>query len=352
MYDTNFDGQRLMCHPREVAEWLLRGATRGPLYTEMELTKRCNCRCLFCGVDYEVNASREALEAGLGRRAVEELAGMGNQAVLFSGSGEPLLHPQAAEIVAYSAARMNTALATNGVALTGDRLALIDGLAWIRFSVNGGSPQSYATVQGTASEWFERVLANIAAAVRRKRDRSLRVTIGVQLVLLDANADTTLELGRRVRELGVDYFTVKPFSAHPLGSKRLQVDYGRFNELARDLKALETGNFRVIYRARSMAKLNQPKPYGQCYGTHFVSLISANGDVWECNVFAGDARFLIGNVAQQSLEDIWNGPRRREVLEFIAHDLNLAECRDVCRMDECNRYLWRLKHPWEHDNFI
>lgn len=69
-------------------------------------------------------------------------------------------------------------------------------------------------------------------------------------------------------------------------------------------------------------------------------------------MFAGDPRFLIGNVREQDLPDIWNGPRRKEVLDFINNEMDVQDCRDICRMDECNRYLWRLKHPWPHDNFI
>jgi radical SAM protein with 4Fe4S-binding SPASM domain len=101
-----------------------------------------------------------------------------------------------------------------------------------------------------------------------------------------------------------------------------------------------------------MAKVGARKPYGKCCGTHFLCFVSANGDVWECNVFAGDPRFLIGNACQESLKDIWAGSRRKAVLAFIENEMSIAECRDICRMDECNKYLWRLRCPWPHDDFI
>ena len=49
---------------------------------------------------------------------------------------------------------------------------------------------------------------------------------------------------------------------------------------------------------------------------------------------------------------MWAGARRREVLAFLERGWDLGACRDVCRLDECNRYLWRLRHPRPHDNFI
>ena len=149
-----------------------------------------------------------------------------------------------------------------------------------------------------------------------------------------------------------DYFSVKPFSQHPLGSRRPAIDYNRFADIGRQLDRLEDESFRVIFRALSMAKVGRPKDYDTCYGTHFLSFIAANADVWECNVFAGDDRFLIGNAGREKLDVLWHGPTRKKVLDFIEKDLDVRKCRDICRMDECNKYLWRLKHPWSHDDFI
>ena len=126
-----------------------------------------------------------------------------------------------------------------------------------------------------------------------------------------------------------------------------------FVGLDEELASLEDESFKVIYRSGSISKAGRrTKPYRKCYGTHFLCFVSANGDVWECNVFAGDPRFLIGNADNESLGEIWTGPRRRQVLDFIANEMKIDECRDICRMDECNSYLWRLKHPWGHDDFI
>jgi MoaA/NifB/PqqE/SkfB family radical SAM enzyme len=352
MYDTDFDRQKLMYHPAEVGAWLTEGRSRGPLYTEMELARRCNCRCIFCGVDYQVNKTNDEISADDARGVIDGLAALGNKAIMFCGHGEPLLNADAEEIISHAAARMSASMTTNGIALTPARLALIDGLEWIRFSINGGTPENYAAVHGTQPETFERVLENIAAAVARKRARKLDVTLGTQLVLLNENAAHVVELAEQMKDLGVDYFSVKPYSKHPLSEHDLEVACADTEELGRALRAMETETFRVIYRASAMARVGYEKPYRVCYGTEFMCFISANGDVWECNIYAGDPRFFIGNACRELLEDIWHGEQRRRVREYIQQEMDCRQCRDLCRMDACNAYLWRLQHPWPHDNFI
>lgn len=352
MYDVDFDSQRLMFHPKAVGDWLEHGTTRGPLYTEMELTARCNCRCVFCGVDHLVNKTADTLPPAVARQVIDDLQRMGNKSIMFAGHGEPLLHADAEEIIAFAAARMSASVTTNGIPLDESRMALIDGLKWLRLSVNGHDAATYAAVHRTHPDMFARVLRNLEGAVRRKRDRGLRVTIGVQVVLVEQNRAGIPALARQAKAIGADYFSVKPYSQHPLATNRLVVENGSMEDLERELKALDGGGFRTVFRAQSFGKVGQAKPYRTCHGTHFLSFISANGDVWECNVFAGDPRFWIGNACRESLADIWAGPRRQAVRKYIEEDMDLAQCRDICRMEACNAYLWRLKNPLDHDDFI
>ena len=101
-----------------------------------------------------------------------------------------------------------------------------------------------------------------------------------------------------------------------------------------------------------MQRAGQPKPYDECHGTHFLNFVSADGKLWECNVHAGDERFLIGDLHDGSFQQAWASKRREAVLRFIEDRLDIGRCRGVCRLDACNRYLYRLRHPEEHDNFI
>ena len=125
MYDTDFDGQRLMFHPDNLVEWLTTGRTSGPLYTEIELSRICNCNCCFCGVDYQVNSTNEMMGLDLAKKIIGDLAELGNKSVMFCGNGEPLLNPEAAAIVHFASSLMNVSVTTNGTALTEGKLPLL-----------------------------------------------------------------------------------------------------------------------------------------------------------------------------------------------------------------------------------
>lgn len=351
-YDPDFDGQRLALHPRRVAEWLEHGITRGPIFTEMELTTVCQHHCSFCGVDHLVNRQRVFINPALAVRILNDLAECGNLSVHVSGHGEPLLHPDAAAVLRHAASLMSTALTTNGVLYDEHDPGLMDGLKWLRFSVNGGDPETYARIHGTSPRAFERALANIETAVRRKRDLGLACVVGTQIVLLEENAQGVVGLARLLRQIGVDYFSVKPYSQHPLSTPRKRPEYRNIADLEEELRSLETASFRVHVRKATVARLGREKDYGRCHGTHFSAFVGADISLWACSVFSGDERFYIGDLSRESVASLWTGERRREVLRFIEEDLDLGGCRDVCRMDACNRYLWRLKHPLAHDDFI
>ncbi|MFH1305232.1 MAG: SPASM domain-containing protein, partial [Candidatus Omnitrophota bacterium] len=69
-------------------------------------------------------------------------------------------------------------------------------------------------------------------------------------------------------------------------------------------------------------------------------------------VYLGDERFLYGNIYENTFREIWEGEKRRRSLRWVENELDTAKCRINCRMDEVNRYLWELRNPSKHVNFI
>ena len=265
------------------------------------------------------------------------------------------MHPEIERIVAkITGLGMDAAMASNGVLFTEEKAqSLLPHLTWIRFSVNAGSTTTHQKIHQGKSGDFETIMANLAIAVRVKREKALPVTLGVQLLMIPDNSGEVRGMAARLREIGVDYFTVKPYSQHPKSLNRAAEGafYTGLAQLEADLAALNTNKFQVIFRARSMGKLQQERCYRSCHGIPFWAYIDARGNLWPCLAYVGDEAFLLGNINGQSFAEIWNGSQRTSVMERIAM-MDVSNCRQLCRLDEINAYLEKLKYPGGHVNFI
>ena len=159
-------------------------------------------------------------------------------------------------------------------------------------------------------------------------------------------------MGKELRKIGVDYFTIKPFSQHPQSKQILQVDYQEMLELENEIGGLQTDNFKIYFRAHSMQKLKCKRGYNHCWALPFMVYIDAKGNLWPCIAFMGRDELKYGNLYEASFCEIWEGAHRKEVVDyFMQMDLE-KNCRELCRLDEMNKYLHNLKNPGEHVNFI
>ena len=101
-----------------------------------------------------------------------------------------------------------------------------------------------------------------------------------------------------------------------------------------------------------MEMLSCKREYKQCLALPFMVYIDAKGNLWPCIVFMGKEEFSYGNLNQESFVDIWEGEKRKELIKLFAKMDLEKNCREICRMDEMNKYLTELKFPGAHVNFI
>ncbi len=360
------DSHKLMYHPDRIARWVAAGdewekaKSIYPLYVEISPAGACNHRCTFCAVDY-IGYKVRNLDKDLLIRRVTEMAECGVKSIMYAGEGEPLLHKHIGEIIVQTRkAGIDVALTTNAVALN-DKLIheTLDSVTWIKVSVNAGSRDTYAQVHQTKADDFDRVFRNLAKAVEVKRANRYACTIGLQMVLLPENEHEAFDLAKRAKDIGADYLVIKPYSQHLMSLTTMakgykEFDYGRIFPMEQDLLALEDEAFKVIFRRRTMEKLVEgDRHYSVCQATPFFwAYVMANGDVYGCSAYLEDPRFRYGNLNEGSFAEIWEGEARERSFHHVRHELNISECRQNCRMDEVNRYLWDLLHPPDHVNFI
>ena len=359
----NIDSHKLIYHPRRVTEWLNArhkwetAKSVYPIYVELSPMGACNHRCTFCSVDYIGYQTRQ-LDPGMLKSRLTEMARLGIKSVMFAGEGEPSLWKPLPEVLEHcTSIGIDTSMTTNMVPFSEHNTdAIIRNCAWVKTSINAGTAKTYSEIHQTKEQDFDRVLDNFRRAVRIRNDNQYNCTIGGQMVLLPENAHEAYTLGETLRDIGVDYLVVKPYtqSLSGISHKYEGLSYEQFSELDDQLTGLNNANFTVVYRKRTMAKLQEEKRlYQTCQATPFFwAYVMADGSLYGCSAYLQDERFCYGNLNESSFKDLWEGKRRRANYFFVRDKLDISSCRVNCRMDDINRYLWQFDHPDPHVNFI
>lgn len=360
------DSHKLIYHPQRVAQWQAAGDDWElakkvyPIYVEMSPVGACNHRCTFCAVDY-IGYKTNRLSATMLEQRLPEMARLGVKSVMFAGEGEPLLHKDISSIVELAGgAGIDVSFTTNATVMRDDFLErALPHIAWIKVSLNAGRPETYAAIHRTKPDDFHRVVDNLKRAVAARRAHGWNCTLGAQILLLPENADEIEDLAYLCRdEIGLDYLVVKPYSQHCYSETRRyeNIDYSNFLNFGDKLASLSTERFSVVFRRHTMNKYaaGAQDRYCTCHATPFFwAYVMADGTVYGCSAYLLDERFAYGNLNDAGFQAIWEGEQRRRNFHYVRKELDIAECRRNCRMDEVNRYLDRLSGGQVvHVNFI
>lgn len=349
------DSHKLIYHVSRVNDWLA-GKLIYPIYAEIATSGACNHRCSYCALDY-MEYQQRFLDKEVLMERLSEMASLGLKSVMYAGEGEPLLHKDIAEIVnCTKKAGIDVAITTNGALMGEDFVdSAFSHISWIKVSINGATKETYAKIHRTKPEDFDKVIKNVSYAVRFRRDKGGGCVLGMQIILLPENYHEVTLLAQKAKDIGVDYLVVKPYSQHPLSktTKYKGIQYSKYLQLADSLYSLNDTGFSVIFRMNTMRKWDEGvRNYKRCYALPFWSYIDAGGNVWGCSAYLSDERFRYGNIYESTFKEIWDGEKRSQSIRWAEEELDTSLCRVNCRMDEINRYLWELKHPPAHVNFV
>lgn len=352
MSDLVLDKTKIIYHIDRLLAWKQKEQV-APIHVEVSPTDACNYRCFFCFFNYNPERKR-SLSREVYLTLIKDMKKIGVRSCLLAGDGEPLCHPSTPEAIEVAGkAGLSIALNTNGFLMKPEvSQKTLKHLEWLRFSIMSSDSDLYSQLHGTNDKALEKVLNNIQKCVEIKRSSKLKVTIGIQQVLISQNANNIFNLASISRNLGVDYFVLKPFSKHP--NNEYDVSTNLFREVRDELmraESLSTPHFKSIIRWNAFDGEGK-RDYKGCPGLPFIYQISGDGGVYACAPFFGNPEFCYGNLNEVSFIDIVKSSEVQKKIRKISVNVDSSKCMTCCRHHTINKFLWNLMNPPDHLNFI
>ena len=314
------------------------GLAYRPLYVKFKLIWRCNLRCGMC--NHWREDRDEPLTLAELRPVVDDLAALGCRKVHITG-GEPTLHPELPELIAYMSARdIRVNITTNGTLLTKNRArALAEaGLRGASISLDSPEARLHDKVRGVKGAWKKTVKG--ARRLARYLDKH-KGKIRINTVVGRANYASLGALPDLARELGAATLNLIPLDDHTGERLRLNkqqiMDYNEriapeiaakglaFGLLAHEDEAYPFG------RSKERIALSKAGEYAlgyyeenPCFAPFTHALINHDGQVSICCMLRD--RPVLGNLRQQSFRDIWHGEAYGAIRQLGQRPL-FAACR-------------------------
>lgn len=349
------DGTKLDRHLEEVVAWR-RGDWIAPIHLEISLTKVCNQHCTFCYIDWSHGAVQMDEEVAI--NLIKDAKRLGVKSALIAGEGEPTINKAYAKVIETAGeVGFDVALNSNAVLMTDEQIErFIPNLSWMRCSVQAADPKTYAAIHKAPENHFGKAIRNIEKCVETKHKTNSKLAIGVQQVLIQENGHTVAELARLAKEMGADYYVIKPCHPHDMNKqsyKTISDLVEMFSEQLEEAQSLSDDNFKAVVRWNFLAEAEKPRNYTKCLALPFIVQIGADGSLYTCYAWGHDKDHVYGNLNEKSFEEIIKSEEYRKIWTSVGHNKDLSKCMPTCRHHNANKYLWHLTEEVpDHLNFI
>ncbi len=285
----------------------------------LELTYRCNEKCIHCYIDDFRDCGKE-LRLRDYVRIIDELAEMNCLSLLITG-GEPTLHPDFLEIVRYAQKRrMLVNLYTNGLAIESD---MLDELIELRpnsisFSFYGGTPAVHDGITGIQGS-FEKSMRTLLLVKARGID------VFIKTVVMKQNVHDYENLLKLSRKLGV---TVE--STMTVMYSHSGVPSDRFRLM--DVEAYK----RVMWLEQKYSPkeidATSAKSDSVCGCGRDALSVNPYGEVYPCNAYP----VSIGNIHEMTIRGIWTQSEElKRIRKMTYRDLG-ADCGECRQREWCS----------------
>ena len=263
-----------------------------PVSISIEPTTACNLGCPECPSGLK-SFTRPTGKLGqdLFTKIIDEVGGRLFY-LIFYFQGEPYLHPQFLDMVAYASSRgIYTATSTNAHFLDekNAKETVQSGLDRMIISIDGSTQETYEAYRRTGD--LQKVLDGTRRVIKwRKKLKSRTPAVLWQFLVVKPNEHQISDIRGLAREYGVDKVAFKTAQIY---------DYEQGNDL------IPTINKYSRYTNNDGTFSLKNKLIDHCWKMWHSCVITWDGKVVPC-CFDKDAEHPMGNAKESSLVDVWN----------------------------------------------
>jgi MoaA/NifB/PqqE/SkfB family radical SAM enzyme len=332
-------------------DWTI--GTTNPLVVEMDATEACDLACPGCvSEDIIANKGRFSNERLLSLGA--ELKNAGVKALILIGGGEPLMHPAIGEFMRYFGENdIHLGITTNGTLIDRYLDIIAEFSSWTRISLDAATEETFNRLRPArhGESKFHYVVNNMRKLAKIKKGKmgfSFLIRTEADGFCIKPNINEIFDAAILARDIGCDYFEVKPSYSYAGGIDHALVVHSekRMQEARKEINRLDTlvsDSFKIMKAINLEESLNgvksiQTKNYSRCPVSELRTMICPSG-VFICPYWRGKEKFRIGDVNNISFSEMWNGKRRKEVMQFADPS---KKCTFHCLRHESNIEILRI----------
>lgn len=279
------------------------GGLNFPGFIGLSLSVRCQARCIYCPADRGRLIQPKDMPLDLATKIIDEAASSRQvEMVHLSENGEAILSPHFFDIFRYLRGKLPKVyilLHTNmeRVDKEAGKGLLALGLNEIVPNMDGASRRTFEYAKGID---FVRVKRNLLDFIelRNRMDSTCKITVQV----LSPHRYLKRVVGMDT-DLPDDSMEVEDYWTPLLGSK--------------DSMVIMRGGYRWAIRDKVKKIKTGPCLFLNKEGVNPAAYIAPNGDMYGC-CLDENARVTFGNVWENSIEQIWNGKRRQDIMKNLS----------------------------------
>jgi len=328
-----------------------------PINIEINPTNTCNQSCSWCTYGY-LHDRKEQLPTENIIKLLDDAKELGVKSVTWTGGGEPTVYKNLLTVVQHARdLGFSQGINSNGTNMPEAlRKVICESFDYIRFSVDAGNPAIYSKTHRVKPESFERVISNIRAICADRTKIGNPLVVGYSFLVDHTNVSNLAEGARLAREIGVDYFQVKPIVNYDDSNAQFNESSDMWKTLSEQIdqcKDLPSDSFELRILGHKFSDIQKQqegygRSYSQCRGNELLATVGADGSVDVCCAYKGHADWSFGNIVDSRFKDVWAGKQRRDVLDKI----DVKRCPPLCKAHEINKLLHYVKNVKKHRHFV